>query len=327
MDEKKKKRRRLPALLRWTLWVLLFQFILINISASIYAYRLTHFSSNPDADLSHDGSNIFSKTWKLFTGPRYTRSVINDKPSYAFDTVRLTTHAGVLIDAWYAEPDSTAAGTVLLFHGIGASKGLMLAEAAEFRHLGYNVLLVDFRAHGNSGGNITTMGMRETEEVKLAFDYIKGRGEKNIILWGASMGAVVVAKAVGEYALTPAGVILEMPFSSLQSHLKARARVLGFPQQPFAFLVTGWIGLEQGFNGYNHSAVQYAGKINCPVLMQYGGKDQYVLREEVDAIYKALASSQKKKVAYPNAWHESLLSNDGELWEKEVAAFLSASRR
>ncbi|MBN8687203.1 MAG: alpha/beta fold hydrolase [Chitinophagales bacterium] len=326
MDEKKKKRRRLPSWLRWTLWVLLFQLVLINISASIYAYRLTHFTVSQSADASHSGKNIFSKTWKLFTGPHYLRPAIKDKPSYAYDTVQLTTQNGTVIDAWYAQADSTARGTVILFHGVGASKGLMLPEAAAFRQFGYNVFLVDFRGHGNSAGNSTTMGMRETEEVKLAYAYIQQRGEKTIILWGASMGAVVLAKAVGEYSLTPAALILEMPFSSLQSHLKARARVLGFPQQPFAFLVTGWIGLEQGYNGYRHSAVRYAKKINCPVLMQYGEKDPYVLREEVDEIYNALASPEKSKAGYPNAWHESLVNNDGELWEKEVTAFLKGLR-
>ncbi len=92
----------------------------------------------------------------------------------------------------------------------------MLAEAYEFRYQGYNVLMVDFRAHGNSGGNTTTIGVREAEEVKLAYDYVSQMGEKKIILWGSSMGAVAIAKAVADYDIKPAGVILEMPFASLQ---------------------------------------------------------------------------------------------------------------
>ena len=91
----------------------------------------------------------------------------------------------------------------------------MLSEAAEFRYLKFDVLLVDFRAHGNSEGNTTTIGYREAEDLKLAYDWVTNRGEKNIYLWGTSMGAVVVAKAINDYSLKPAGIILEMPFRSM----------------------------------------------------------------------------------------------------------------
>lgn len=320
--EEKKTRRRLPSLIRWILWVLLFQFVLINISASIYAYRLTHFYDDPALRVNHASGNIFRKTWKLFTGPKFPKSVITGLPDFAYDTVQLKTGTGILVDAWYAQPDSLAKGTVILFHGISANKSYLVHEAAEFRRQGYAVMLVDFRAHGNSGGLTTTLGIAEKEEVKLAYDYVKAAGEKNIFLWGVSMGAVVVTRAVGDYSLNPSGIILEMPFSSLQSHLKARARVLGFPQQPFAFLVTGWIGLERGFNGYRHSTVRYAGKITCPVLVQYGVNDSYVLKSEIDDIYNAIASADKKLVGYPNANHESLLLNDPDLWTQVVGDFL-----
>lgn len=326
MNEKKNS-RRLPSLIRWIGWVLLFQLVLINISAAIYAYRLTHFYDDPSLNGSHSSSNIFRKTWKLFTGPRFPKSVIGDsRPSFAFDSIQLNTRSGQIIDAWYAEPDTAAQGTILLFHGVSANKSYMLYEAASFRQMGYRVMLVDFRAHGNSGGFTTTLGRNETEEVKLAFDYIKGKGEKNIFLWGVSMGAVVVARSVAEEGLTPAGIIMELPFASLQSHLKARARVLGFPQQPFAFLVTGWIGIERGFNGYRHSTVTYAKKINCPVLVQYGARDSYVLKSEIDEIYRAIPGSDKQLAGYEEAGHESLLRSDPVLWQKTVAAFLQHKR-
>jgi hypothetical protein len=194
---------------------------------------------------------------------------------------------GDWVDAWYGEPDSLAKGTVILFHGLSANKSYLVREAATFRLMGYRVLLVDLRAHGNSDGQNTTIGRDETEEVVLAYNYIKAKDAKPVYCWGVSMGAVVLARAVAEGEVQPAGLIMELPFASLQSHLKARARVLGFPQQPFAFLVTGWIGIERGFNGYRHSTVDYAGKINCPVLVQYGGHDTYVLKSEINAIYQA----------------------------------------
>ncbi len=324
--EQTKSRRSWRVFLRWTGWVLLFQFVLINISASIYAYRLTHFSNDPALRQAPRQTNIFRKTWKIFTGPEFPKSQIRVTPSFSYDTITLQTKEGTSIDAWYSRPDS-AKGTVILFHGISASKSYMVREAEAFREMGYAVCMVDFRAHGNSGGLVTTMGRKETEEVKLAFDFVRANSSQPVFLWGVSMGAVVLLKALHDFPLQPAGVILEMPFLSLQSHLKARARVLGFPQQPFAFLVTGWIGMEQGFNGFRHTATRYAASVHCPVLLQYGARDSYVLKEEIEEVFKAIPAADKLKIAYPFADHESLLQHDPSRWQREVSLFLEKGSR
>lgn len=321
--EKKPLKKQISSVLRWVGWVLLVQFILINISASLYAYRLTHFYRNLPEGHADEPTNIFSKSWKLFTGPRYPRPQVSDQPSFPFDTVRLKTKSDLLIEAWYGKTDSVSRGTVILFHGITVTKSSLLDEVNDFRYMGYNILMVDFRGHGNSGGNTTTIGARESEEVKLAYDYIAGKGEKNIFLYGSSMGAVAIAKAVSDYAIRPAGLILDMPFLSLQSYLKAKARVLGFPRQPFAFLTTFWIGAERGFNGFKHKTTRYAARIHCPVLMQWGTMDQLVLRGEMQKVYDAIASADKKLVIYDGAQHESFLRKSPLKWRIETGKFLA----
>ncbi|MBC7874965.1 MAG: alpha/beta fold hydrolase [Ferruginibacter sp.] len=328
--EKSKPRLNIPSYIRWIGWVLLVQFILINISAALYAYKLTYISDDPSLRNARPARNVLVKTWRLFTGPRQAKSVISETPGFPFDTVLLKTGKGINIDAWYSTPDSASRGTVILFHGITASKAMVLEEAHEFRYLGYNVMMVDFRAHGNSGGRVTTMGIRESEEVKLAYDYIAGKGEKNIFLWGNSMGAVVVAKAIADYGIKPSGVLLEMPFASMQTHLQARARALGFqgfPEKPFSFFVTWWMGIERGFNGFKHKTVNYVKKMNCPVLMQWGALDNYVLKAETDNIYTAIASVDKKLVVYDRAGHESLLQSDPGKWRIETERFLAANSK
>ena len=326
--QKKSFKRKLPSILRWVLWVLLVQFILFNISAAMYAYKLSHFYNDQSVRYSGENENIFTKTWRLFSGPKLAKSVINEFPAFPFDTVTLKTENGIFIDAWYAKTDSLYKGTVILFHGLTTNKGNVLAEAYEFRYLGYNVMLVDFRAHGNSGGNTTTIGVREAEEVKLAYDYMSQKGEKRIILWGSSLGAVAIAKAVADYTIKPAGVILEMPFASMKSHLRARARMIGFagfPEKPFGFFVTFWMGIERGFNGFKHQTTKYVQKINCPTLLQWGALDFYVLKNETDKVYNATASPAKKLVIYDHANHESFVQNDPLKWRIEVGRFLSGT--
>ncbi len=322
---KQKNKVKLFSFLRWLGLVLLVQFILINISAGLYAHRFSYFYNDPSVVSDYSKENIFEKTWRLFTGPRFIKSTVHEFPSFSYETINLTTKNGLKIEAWYAKSDSTPIGTVIMFHGLSQNKSSKLSEAYEFHYLGYNVMIVDFRAHGNSEGNNTTIGFRESEEVNLAYDYVLNSGVKNIFLWGSSMGAVAIIKGITDYDLKPSGVILEMPFASLQSHLRARVRsngFSGFPEKPFAFLVTCWTGLERGYNGFKFKTDNYAKNVNCPVLVQWGAKDHFVLKYETDKVFNAIASKNKKLVIYENADHESLLENDQLQWRKEVEDFL-----
>jgi alpha-beta hydrolase superfamily lysophospholipase len=323
--EKRSFRKHFRSALRWIGWVLLAQVVLINISAALYADKLTRYYSEIPEDHSNSSGNIFIKSWKLFTGPRYAKPVVTTVPVFAYDTVKLTTRKGIRIDAWYGAADSAAKGTVILFHPIMNTKVSLLDEVNEFRYQGLNVLMIDFRGHGNSGSNHTTIGVRESEEVKLAFEYIRSRGEKNIYLYGISMGAVAIAKALSDYRLQPSGVILEAPFFSLQSYLKAKAGMLGFPKQPFAFFTTFWIGAEKSFNGFKHKTARYVKSVSCPVLFQWGTLDNYVLLPEIQEIFDATASAHKKLVIYEGGRHESFLRKDPAKWRNEVGTFLRAN--
>ena len=319
--------KKRSGLFKWILWVLAVQFLLINISAAFYAYRLTHFYGDGFEREPMAAKNILVRTWRLFTGPRYQKPVIGASPVFPYDTVMLKTSKGIYLDAWYAPADSFSKGTVIIFHGISTTKSSLLAEAGEFRYQGYNVMMVDFRAHGNSGGRTTTIGIREAEDVELAFSYIKERGEKNIFLYGSSMGAVAVMKAVADAKLRPSGLLLEMPFESMQTHLQARARLegfSGFAEKPFGFLVTAWISMERRSNGFRHRTPVYGTAISCPVLLQWGKQDRIVTGNETTRIFNAIASADKKLVIYDNAGHGSLLQFESAKWQENVGQFLAA---
>jgi alpha-beta hydrolase superfamily lysophospholipase len=322
--EKEKKKRRWRSLARWIGWVVFVQFLLFNISAALYADKFTRFHSPEENGSEREhlpAGNVFVKTWRLFSGNRYYKVPYTESSSIPFVTVRLFTKEKIPVEAWLKRPDSSR-GTVILFHGLMGNKSSLLYPANEFLNSGYTVMLVDVRGHGNSGGQTTTVGFRETEEVKLAYDYMREQGEKTIFLWGLSMGAVEIIKAMADYDIRPSGLILEMPFGSLQAHVRGRMRTKGFPEQPFAFFITCWIGIERGFNALGFRLDKYAKKINCPVLLQYGSKDQLVNRDEVDDIYNAITSPQKKLVIYEDAYHESLLQKDPVTWRREVDDFL-----
>jgi pimeloyl-ACP methyl ester carboxylesterase len=311
---------RIRTYLKWTLWVLVAQVLLMNISAALYAYKFTHFYDPSPQRPPLVTQDVFGRTWQLFSGPKIYKSARLQEPAFPFENVNLQLNEGTAISGWYSSVDNPK-GCVILFHGLMVNKSFLVSEAEMFRVLGYNVLLVDFRAHGQSGGNTSTFGIEETSEVQKAFEYAKSRGNGNIILYGVSMGAAACLKAVSENKVQPSAIIADMPFGCLQSHLEARARIQGFPSQPFGFLVTMWSGIERGYNGFNHRPSEYALKVNCPVLLQWGDHDPYVLRSETESLFQNLQGKKRLSV-YEGAGHESFLTRDPMQWEAEVISFL-----
>lgn len=317
-------KRKFIKILRWLGWIFIIQFVLLNISAAFYASKFTHLRTPEEKDemaINPPAQNVFAKTWRLFSGYRFYKEAVQGTPNFHFTTINISTSDSLKIECWYSQQDS-ARGTVILFHGLMGNKSFVLNQAKEFVRRGYNVLMPDTRGHGRSGGNQTSYGYYEAEEVKLAFDYVKSQREQNVYLWGMSMGAVEIMKAMADYNLGAKGLILEMPFGSLQAHIKARLHSMGFPRQPFGYLVTCWIGFEGGFSGPGFQPTKYAKSIHCPVLLQYGIKDQFVNRKEIDNIYNAIPSANKELVIYPDAGHEPLIQKDPVRWEKEIDEFL-----
>jgi pimeloyl-ACP methyl ester carboxylesterase len=316
--------RKVPrSVFKWILWAVLAQFILINISGIIYGYKLTHFyDAAPNSGDETPSGNIFIKTWRIFKGPTYRKITIEDAPEIPYQTVRLLTKDSLSLEAWYIPVDSSK-GTVILIHGLGGNKSNVLKQADEFRYLGFNVMLVDLRAHGRSEGNITTIGFRESEDVKLAYDYILNKGEKNVILYGLSLGSVVIAKAFYDYNIAPSRIILEIPFSNIKRLIGVRGRMIGFPEKPFGSFITFWASIERGFNGFKQDTYKYVQKINCPVLMQCAATDIFASPAERDVIFNSIPSLEKKLVVYENTVHQPLLNADPLKWRQAVSEFLA----
>lgn len=308
-------------ILRVLLKTLLVVFILLNVITAFHAYKFTHFyDADGVAVKRQDQKSGWDKAKEVFFGIKAFKLKNSVAPDSTFQTIYLKTKDSLKLEAWYIKADS-AIGTVCLFHGHGGTKSGVFKESEEFRKMRYNTLLLDFRAHGNSEGNTTTIGYNESEDVKIAYDYIKNKGEKNIVLWGISMGAATITKAINDYPLQPRKIILEMPFGSILKAGEGRIKMMGLPGEPLAVLVTFWGGVEHGFWAFNMKPTDFAKKISCPVLLQWGANDPRVSRSEIDEIYQNIPTA-KKLVVYGDCGHESLCKKENEKWKMEVSAFL-----
>ncbi len=307
-------------IIRSILKIIFMLFILLNVVVMFHAYKFTHFYNVGEVTVKAPADKSgWEKTKELLFGFNAVKQ-INTLPDTAYQTVYFKASDSLKLEAWLITVPNPK-GTVAMFHGHGGKKSGMLKEAGEFRRMGYNTLLTDFRAHGNSEGNTCTIGYKESEDVKLAYDYLTSNGEKNIILWGISLGAATITKAVHDYQLFPSKIILEMPFGSLSQAVAGRIKMMRLPAEPVSTLLTFWGGAEHGFWAFNLKPAEYAKDIKCPVLLQWGRNDRRVTENETAAIYNNI-SSPKKLIIYDSSAHESLCAKENTKWMTEVSSFL-----
>jgi uncharacterized protein len=135
-----------------------------------------------------------------------------------FQNIELTTQDNVKLSAWYTPPKNGA--VILVAHGYGdvrpAHYYLLFAQK------GYGVLAWDFRAHGNSGGDFSSLGYYEVLDVKAALDYALAQpGVEHIGAWGGSMGAVTMIRATAQYPQIEA-LVADSPFATLDDQVNLR---------------------------------------------------------------------------------------------------------
>jgi alpha-beta hydrolase superfamily lysophospholipase len=136
------------------------------------------------------------------------------------------------------------------------------------------------------------------------------------------MGAVAILKAIHDYKIEPAGIIIECPFGSLYETVSARFDNLGVPSFPMAGLLTFWGGAQNGFWAFGFKPTTYAKAVACPALVLYGEKDDKVSRNEIDRIYANLTGRKQLKT-YPLAAHENYLNSYRNEWVQDVSSFLN----
>lgn len=236
-------------------------------------------------------------------------------------TTYFTGAHGLKIEAWQI-PVSKSKGTVILFHGYCGRKDSLLEAAKEFHSLGYDTLLVDFYGSGGSAGSDTSIGYYEADDVVAAFHYVKAeQTNQPVILYGVSMGAAAILRAVGELGIKPNALILECPFDRLLTTVQNRFAAMDLPTFPAAQLLVFWGGLLEGFNGFNFNPADYAKNVKCPVLLMNGGEDPRVTTREAENVAKNLNAESEFKV-FPDLSHQSYVVGQNAAWRSYVSAFL-----
>ncbi|MGD8398462.1 MAG: alpha/beta fold hydrolase, partial [Anaerolineae bacterium] len=117
--------------------------------------------------------------------------------------VTLTTDDGVELAAWYVPAAGQMAPetspSIILAHGLMDRKATMIQIVPWLHEAGYNVILVDFRGHGESEKLPTTIGREEALDIIAVLDWLEVEGVADRVGGlGMSLGAASLINAASQ---------------------------------------------------------------------------------------------------------------------------------
>ena len=241
---------------------------------------------------------------------------------------RLKTIDGQEIGTWLVA-GSGEASSVVLIHGIGASRSACLSRAKLLAAQGCAVLMISLRAHGDSTGELNDMGFSARHDVVAAVEFLeRQRPGKPIILHGLSMGGAAAVFAARELGHRAQGYILESPYSNLKLAVRHRTE----NALPPLFDQIAYLGLRVVSplvlpNLEQTSPIDAVSGIpgDVPVLILAGGEDPVARPEEARAILDRVRSHGKLTL-FEHAGHMNFLETDPDLYQRSVVEFLRYSQ-
>ena len=208
------------------------------------------------------------------------------------EKVKIVTKDEINLIGWFYNQDLEKFKTILFFHGNAGSLENRTYKLNHFKNLNLNFLIIAWRGFNGNKGKPNEMGLYEDAKSAIKWLNAKGIKEKNIILYGESLGTGVAVEVAQNKNY--AGVILESPFTSMVNMGKKY-----YPFFPVSFL------LKDKFESYK--------KINnifVPVLIMHGKVDKIVPYDMGKKMYEL---ANEPKFFYTQEYGDHMIEYDEKL--------------
>ncbi|HBM3452498.1 TPA: alpha/beta hydrolase [Listeria innocua] len=300
--------------------------VIISICASFYLYSYA---------LSRDNSSMNDKPTADQTTETAKLAKKNRQENIAWmEQQRLTkwteTSAdGLKLVANYLEAPSPSNTTIILAHGYrGKSGKVEMAGLARMynQKFGYNVLMPDARAHGESEGKNIGFGWPERKDyVQWTKQVLNKNGDDTeIVLHGVSMGSSTVLMTSAEKLPKQVkSIIADCGYTSMDAELSYQLKTMfhlpKFPIIPTASLINK---VKEGFFFSEASAINAVAETDLPIFYIHGDSDAFVPTSMVEELCDA-TKSYKEKWVVKGAEHGQAFTVEPETYEEKVRQFLT----
>ncbi|MGZ3140867.1 alpha/beta hydrolase family protein [Lentzea chajnantorensis] len=232
--------------------------------------------------------------------------------------------------AWLV-PAENSDTWVVTVHGRGASREEALRVVPQLHSAGLPVLLITYRNDAGapaSPDGFYHLGDTEWRDVEAAIRYAQGRGAREVVLYGWSMGGAIVGQTLARSGTAAAvsGVVLDSPVTSWSKTLDLQARNRGVPTwlTPVAELVSGWRA-DLDFDRFD--LVRNPPAVKPPTLVFHGTADGTVPAQSSRDLAAAAGGLgwPLRYVEIPGADHTSGWNVAPDTYRRELGDFLTST--
>ena len=295
--------------------------ILIS-SAAYFVYRIAFYSPRKDREKTPSVTGAQYDPYREIMGLIY-----RNLAEQSYERVSVLSRDGLMLSGRYYHVRD-GAPLAIGFHGYRSSCLTDFSGGAELNFsLGYNLLLVDQRAHGKSEGTTITFGVRERYDCLDWVNYALRRfgDDTQLLLYGISMGAATVLMASGlDLPENVKAIIADCPYSTPCAIIETVSDQMRIPHglaRPFVKLAARLYG---GFDIEEADALRAVAKAKVPILLIHGESDNFVPCAMSEEIY--LANPQLvQRHTFPGADHGISYLVDKKRYTKIVKEFLSCA--
>jgi pimeloyl-ACP methyl ester carboxylesterase len=240
----------------------------------------------------------------------------------SYDNIDLLTSDHVDLRGWWI-PAEGSNRTVVFLHGYAGSCDPDLKYVPFFHEKGFNVLMFDFRAHGRSNGNFTTLGYLEKRDCRAAVEFALRKGSQAIGLLGFSMGGRVALLSAPELAQVKALISDGGParITTVIQEQLAKKGVPGFLAASLAWMIEAGMSLRCGVNLFGQEPIVQCRRLSpLPVLFIHGDHDPYTRLNELEQMVKE-AGANAASWRVPEAGHRDVDAYRPEEYIQTVTTF------
>jgi uncharacterized protein len=203
------------------------------------------------------------------------------KDNVEFRDAELIASDGTVLRGWYMRPPQPNGDAVILLHGVSDNRMGTYGYGKWLVQNHYTVLMPDARAHGGSGGELATYGLKEADDIHRWVGWIEATADPSCMFGlGESMGAAQLLQSLPKEPRFCA-VVAESPFASFREVAYARfgrpfhagpwlGRTFFRPAVDVGFL---YVRFHCGLNMEDASPEQAVVGNKAPVLLIHGLND------------------------------------------------------
>ena len=230
--------------------------------------------------------------------------------------------SGLALSGWLIRNHDAQHG-ILLMHGNGQNRAIMIPRARFLYKAGYSVFLFDFRAHGKSKGKFKTFGIGEHEDAKAAMALLKREtGVQRTAVIGFSLGGA--ASILGDSPLDTDAFVLEAVFPTIEAAVANRIRLrIGSLLTWTHPLLSYQIPLRTGISLNQLRPIDQIERISQPVFLIAGAEDQRTTAIESKALFEAITAKEKQLWLVPEANHTNFHAATPQIYEQKTLDFLN----